>query len=324
MDRGGVCVVCPLAAGSLSEASAELIGKARELAGASGRRVAALVGDAMPRPQEAAHCGADDIIVVQAPREALEDDCATGDIIAHILRETEPGIVLFPADVRHRCVAPWVAAKLGTGLTADCTDVSINSDGLLLQKRPAYGGNLIAEILCGISRPQMATVRPKMFPLPTPDPGRVGTVVRVSPPAAPPRVRLLSASLPSGGTKLEEAEVVVAGGKGIGGRAGFLKLQRLAGLANGAAGASRSAVDAGYAPYPCQIGLTGVSVRPKVYLAFGISGSAQHVAGMSGSAYVIAVNRDRQADIFSYADLGIVADWESVCDAMIAKLERST
>ena len=292
----------------------ELIAKARTLSS----EVIALCED------EAA-CGA--CLAAGADRAALlplaPDDCAQGDAVSAALYRLAPDSVLFPATVRGRFLSGWAAARLQTGLTADCTALGVTPDGLLLQSRPAFGGNLTADILCCERRPQMASVRPGVFPMPETE----GNV-----PAAPIEkldVRPLRDYLTREGftpaqnaVSLQDAQVIVAGGKGVGSRKGFDKLFRLAALLGGAVGATRSAVDAGYIGYAHQIGQTGVTVRPRLYIVFGASGAIQHTVGMSAAKTVIAVNRDRLAPIFRCADYGVAADWEETADAMISMLSQ--
>ena len=292
----------------------ELIAKARTLSS----EVIALCED------EAA-CGA--CLAAGADRAALlplaPDDCAQGDAVSAALYRLAPDSVLFPATVRGRFLSGWAAARLGTGLTADCTALGVTPDGLLLQSRPAFGGNLTADILCREKRPQMASVRPGVFPMPETE----GNV-----PAAPIEkldVRPLRDYLTREGftpaqnaVSLQDAQVIVAGGKGVGSRKGFDKLFRLAALLGGAVGATRSAVDAGYIGYAHQIGQTGVTVRPRLYIVFGASGAIQHTVGMSAARTVIAVNRDRLDPIFRSADYGVAADWEETIDVMISELSE--
>lgn len=292
----------------------ELIAKARTLSS----EVIALCED------EAA-CGA--CLAAGADRAALlplaPDDCAQGDAVSAALYRLAPDSVLFLATVRGRFLSGWAAARLQTGLTADCTALGVTPDGLLLQSRPAFGGNLTADILCREKRPQMASVRPGVFPMPETE----GNV-----PAAPIEkldVRPLRDYLTREGftpaqnaVSLQDAQVIVAGGKGVGSRKGFDKLFRLAALLGGAVGATRSAVDAGYIGYAHQIGQTGVTVRPRLYIVFGVSGAIQHTVGMSAAKTVIAVNRDRLAPIFRCADYGVAADWEETIDVMISELSE--
>lgn len=292
----------------------ELIAKARTLSS----EVIALCED------EAA-CGA--CLAAGADRAALlplaPDDCAQGDAVSAALYRLAPDSVLFPATVRGRFLSGWAAARLQTGLTADCTALGVTPDGLLLQSRPAFGGNLTADILCREKRPQMASVRPGVFPMPETE-GNVPAAPIEKLDVRPLRDYLMRTGFTpaQNAVSLQDAQVIVAGGKGVGSRKGFDKLFRLAALLGGAVGATRSAVDAGYIGYAHQIGQTGVTVRPRLYIVFGASGAIQHTVGMSAAKTVIAVNRDRLAPIFRSADYGVAADWEETIDVMISELSE--
>lgn len=285
-------------------AAAELLGKARQLTPSG--RVLALAETEEPPLSAFASFGADEA----AALGRLTDDCAQADRIADALRQLQPDAVLFPATIRGRFLSAWAAAKLHTGLTADCTALSLTETGLLKQVRPAFGGNLTAEILCKTARPQMASVRPGVFPEPAPLTGRTCALRPLKLAAIPERMERLSFTPAESGVSLQGAPVIVTGGKGVGSKKGFEKLEELAALLGGGVGATRSAVDAGWISYPHQIGQTGITVRPRLYLAFGVSGLVQHTVGMSSSGVVVAVNKDRNAPIFACADYGIVADWE--------------
>ena len=285
-------------------AAAELLGKARQLTPSG--RVLALSETEEPPLSAFASFGADEA----AALGRLTDDCAQADRIADALRQLQPDAVLFPATIRGRFMSAWVAARLHTGLTADCTALSLTDAGLLKQVRPAFGGNLTAEILCRTARPQMASVRPGVFPIPQPADGRVCALRPLKLAASPERLERLAFTPAESGVSLQGASVIVTGGKGVGSKKGFEKLEELAALLDGGVGATRSAVDAGWISYPHQIGQTGITVRPRLYLAFGVSGLVQHTVGMSSSGVVVAVNKDRNAPIFACADYGIVADWE--------------
>jgi len=261
------------------------------------------------------------------------DDGYFAELLARAVRVEAPAIMLMSATVFGRAVMPRTAALLRTGLTADCSDLDIRPDGVLVQTRPAYGANLIARVLCPTARPQMATALPGAFaassrpsPYAGPASGVIPETVRMGfdlPDAG--LVRLLSRVLvEEAGHDLAGAKVVVAGGKGIGSKEGFIPLERLASLLGGAVAASRAAVEAGFAPYSRQVGQTGLTVKPDLYLAFGISGSVQHLAGMSSSARIIAVNADPEAAIFGHADLGIVGDAVKTAEAMLKLLESGT
>ena len=292
-----------------------LVAEARRLS--PGGRVVAVHEDRDPSTCLAA--GADEALWL----EAVEDDCAQGSRIVRVLEGLRPDAALFPATVRGRFLSAWTAGKLRTGLTADCTDLSVTGDGLLLQTRPAYGGSLTADILCRTRRPQMASVRPGVFPPPEREDRRPGAVSRSADlPLIAAKTALLARRSLSGGVSLQSAKVIVAGGKGIGGREGFDLLFRLADALHGAVGASRSAVDAGWIGYEHQIGQTGAAVNPRLYIAFGISGMVQHIVGMRGAKTVVAVNQDRNAPIFRAADYGIVAPWRETAEYMLQSVQR--
>lgn len=289
--------------------SFELLSKA----GGLGDEVIAFTAE--PEASEYQAYGADLVYIM----ERFDDDCAQGTQIAAALREIRPDAALFPATVRGRFLSAWSAAKLETGLTADCTDLRVNEEGLLEQIRPAYGGNLIAHIICARARPQMASVRPGAFP-----PGvrkavsGGGKAIPLNPVPVEELLLNLGHVPAERGGLLQAAEIIVAGGMGIGSRKGFDKLFELAGLMGGAVGATRSAVDAGFVSYDHQIGQTGLIVRPRLYLGFAISGMLQHIVGINSSQTIVAINKDSGAPIFRYADYGLVEDWEVVADKLIA------
>lgn len=263
--------------------------------------------------------GADEAVTLSV----AEDDCAQAERVAEALRAIAPDAVLFPATIRGRFLSAWTAAKLKTGLTADCTELAITEDGLLKQIRPAFGGNLMAEILCRVCRPQMASIRPGVFPVPEIAQRKpIPVKVFASDESIPIRLQRLAFEPAERGVSLQSAKAIVTGGKGIGGKEGFSRLAELAELLGGAVGATRSAVDAGWIGYEHQIGQTGMSVRPELYIAVGVSGCIQHTVGMSGSGVVLAINKDRNAPIFACADYGVVSDWQEAVDEMIDDLKE--
>lgn len=244
------------------------------------------------------------------------DEAVFANWLADKITQWGETAVLAPATVQLRGILPMVAAKLNAGLTADCTGLSME-EGRLIQTRPAFGNSLMADIRT-VSNVQLATVRSGTF-RPKENPVEHPEVTAEQPPVGN-RVEQLEFTPFTQGVPLSQATVIVAGGLGIGSREGFKKLEALAQKLGGAVAASRSAVDAGFAPYRCQVGITGVTVCPKVYIAVGISGAVQHLSGMSGAETVIAVNSDPKAPIFDYADYGIVGDWEAVIDQIMEVL----
>ncbi|MDI6871070.1 MAG: electron transfer flavoprotein subunit alpha [Bacillota bacterium] len=312
--------------GRVAEVVFELLGEGRKLADKLGQKLVAVLlgsgtGDAVA---ELSARGADRIHVFDDPRLArFADDLYTSALVDLIKRE-RPAAVLYGATAIGRTLAPRVAARLRTGLTADCTGLDIDPETKnLLQTRPAFGGNIMATIICPDHRPQMATVRPNILEKATPVPGRQAEVIRHQ---VPEGVDLLSRILevvetPGEEINIAEADVVVSGGRGMGDPKHFAMLEELAHLLGGAVGASRAAVDAGWYPYSHQVGQTGKTVAPKVYLACGISGAVQHLIGVQAEI-VVAINRDANAPIFEVATYGIVGNVHDVVPALIAEIKR--
>lgn len=248
------------------------------------------------------------------------DDLVLAKALAGYCKKHAFCAVLCNATVRGRAVMPMAAVLLQTGLTADCTSLELAGDGTLTQIRPAFGSNVLARIVCS-SRPQMATVRPGIYP-----PASLKTACTSA--AQHKRLGLLwndqvtqlAHNAQETQNALATAQIVVAAGMGVGGKPEFKRLASLAKQINAGFGATRAAVNAGYVPYRCQIGQTGVVVRPKLYIAVGISGAVQHLVGMSGAQTVFAINSDAKAPIFDYADYGVVGDWKNVFNQVKALL----
>jgi len=243
----------------------------------------------------------------------------------YLAKKYQPEIILIGATPLGRDLAGGVATRLETGLTADVTELAIDPETKnLLMTRPAYGGNIMATIICPHHRPQMATVRPRVFPIPEKVDSVIGEVVEETLEFKEEEVGVERIGFipKEKGVNLEYAEVIVAGGKGLGGKEGFEILREIASLLGGEVGASRLAVEAGWISYEHQVGQTGKTVRPKVYLAFGISGAIQHRAGMQNSDVIIAVNLDEEAPIFKIADLGVVGDWREVATHLLEELKK--
>ncbi|BAU23028.1 electron transfer flavoprotein subunit alpha [Caldimicrobium thiodismutans] len=245
--------------------------------------------------------------------------------LSDLAKKYHPEILLLGATPLGRDLAGGVATLLETGLTADVTELSIEKEtGYLLMTRPAYGGNIMATIVCPHHRPQMATVRPRIFSVPERKENPKGEIIKEKIDLSEDLAGIERLNfIPKEKTvNLEYADVVVAGGKGIGGKREFEKLKELAELLSAELGASRLAVESGWISYEHQVGQTGKTVRPKVYLAFGISGAIQHRAGMQNSDFIIAVNTDKGAPIFKIADMGILGDWKVVAEALISALKK--
>ena len=238
-----------------------------------------------------------------------------------LIEKYHPSIVLYGATNNGRDLAPRVACRLETGLTADCTELDIDEEtGLLVSTRPTFGGNLMATILCPDHRPQMSTVRPGVFKKGTPDEGRTGEIVAEDVHIDPAQIRVSLVERVkevAEAVNLEEAEIIVSGGRGLKEEKGFDLIRELAGVLGATVGASRAAVDAGWISHVHQVGQTGKTVAPKLYIAVGISGAIQHLAGMSGSDTVVAINKDPDAPIFDVADYAVVGDLYEVVPALI-------
>lgn len=308
-----IFVIAEIQNRAVHSSTLELIGKANELAlSKEAEVITVLVGKVSASPLEELFCyGADRVIAVEHECLTYFDPEIWTRILAYFVEMEKPEIVLAPATTTGRTVLPALAAKLQTGLTADCTGLDIEEGtGLLLQTRPAIGGNVIATIKTPNHRPQMATVRPKNFPLPQYR-ERNGQVERPELPDSffQSRIRNLSLKKSEGsGKNIQDYNVVISGGKGLRKPENFYLLRDLAKLLDGAVGASRSAVEAKWIDYPSQVGLSGKVVSPTIYIAAGISGAIQHLAGMQTAETIIAVNKDPEAPINRVADIALCGD----------------
>lgn len=305
----------------------ELLGEGRKLAGQLGVKLAAvLLGENMEAAaKNLIAYGADEVYMVDHPSLKRFNDESYADIFVQLIEKYKPEIVLMGATTYGRSLAPRVASRLNTGLTADCTKLEIDMEKrLLLQTRPAFGGNLMATIICPDRRPQMSTVRPKVMKALEPDSSRNGEIIK--PDVVIPenvRVKVLDVvSTLCEKVSLAEADIIVSGGRGMGDPKNFALIQELADVLGGAVGASRATVDAGWVDYSHQVGQTGKTVGPKIYFACGISGAVQHLAGMSSSDTIIAINKDPEAPIFKVADIGIVGDVLEVLPALISEFKK--
>lgn len=323
----GVWVYVELEDGVPAGVSWELTGAGRTLADALDGDLAALIvgRDAGALAGEAFAYGADQVFLIDDPRlEPYRVETHARALIG-LIEKYRPEIVLLGATPLGRELGGSVATAVGAGLTADATELAIGEGRILEATRPTFGGKQLATIVCERWRPQMATVRPRVFPLPDRMDGRFGRVVRESVDLLPEdlrtvvRARRRLEAVPAG---IEQAEVIVAGGRGLAGREGFALLHELAEVLGGAVAASRAAVDAGWAPREIQVGQTGHTVRPRLYFAVGISGAVQHVVGMQDSGLVVAVNTDPEAPIFRVADYGIVGDVFAVVPALTEEFRR--
>jgi len=302
--------------GKLAHVSFELLGEGRKLADALGCKLCGMLlcgnegVDGFVR--EAIAYGAEKVYVTESPllKEYRTDPYASGAV--NLIRTFKPEIVLFGATTQGRDFAGTVATTLETGLTADCTGLDIDPEKKMLrQTRPAFGGNIMATILDYPNyRPQMATVRPKVFAMPARDDSRKGEVIKEPLPITEDKIRTKILEFIKGAesVNLVDAEIIVSGGRGIGNAENFKIIRELADVLRAAVGASRATVDAGWISYDHQVGQTGRTVRPKIYFACGISGAIQHQAGMKTSDIIVAINKDPDAPIFKVATYGIVGD----------------
>ena len=323
----GVWIFAEQRQGALSGVALELLGEGRALADTLGQPLSAvLLGDRVePLAAELFAHGADRVYL--AEHEALHDftEAPYAQVLTDLAKAERPNIILLGATAIGRSLAPRVAARLGTGLTADCTGLSADAaTGDLHQTRPAFGGNVMATILCPNHRPQMATVRPRVFcPLPR-DGARKGELRRwdLAATAFDLRAKILEV-LPAEGEKinLTEANVIVSAGRGLGDPKNLGLVRELADVLGATIGASRAVVDAGWISYPHQVGQTGKTVRPKVYVACGIHGAVQHLAGMQSSDVIVAINKNPEAPIFKVATFGIVGDVLEVIPELIRSLK---
>lgn len=346
----GVWVVAEHAEGQLRSGTIELLGEGRKLAEKLKTKLESVIlgKDVADLAQEIVDFGADNVYLVE--NDVLEH-YRTGpytDVVVGLINQHKPEIVIYSASSQGRDLAPRVAARIRAGLTADCTSLDVvghdlsfeastdsrlsglsdeQVDRLLLQTRPAFGGNLMATILCPQARPQMATVRPGVMKRAEKIEDATGTItpitVNLDERAVMTKLLEVIRQDDEGGVNLTDAQIIVSGGRGIGDPANFKMIRELADVLGGAVGASRATVDAGWIPAYHQVGQTGKTVQPKVYIACGISGAVQHLAGMQSSDIIIAINRDPSAPIFDVATYGIVGDALEIVPALTEAIRQA-
>ncbi|MBI4682516.1 MAG: 4Fe-4S binding protein [Nitrospirae bacterium] len=325
-DYKDVMVFAEQKDGKVVSVSYELLGVGRRLSDELGANLlAALFGAGEPEAQELIRWGADKVLLCSDSALEQFNDDPYSEVLAKIINEYKPSIVLAGATPVGRSFIPRVAARLRTGLTADCTSLEIDKETKnLLQVRPAFGGNIMATILCPDYRPQMATVRPRVMKKGEYHADRTGEIININIGNAVSRTRVLDFIKEVSGVSvnLHEADIIVAGGRGIGGEKGYKMLEELAEALGGAVGASRAAVDEGWIPYSHQVGQTGKTVNPKVYFACGISGAVQHLVGMQSSDIIIAINKNPEAPIFNVATYGIVGDMFEIIPLLTRKIRE--
>ncbi len=324
----GIWVFAEVRSGKVATVSLELLGQARRLAEDLRCRVTAvLLGhDVEGLCRTLIAHGADRVILARDPELQHYRTEPYAEVFAGLIAEHKPAICLFGATTVGRDLAPQIACRVGTGLTADCTGLDIDPEtGLLRQTRPAFGGNIMATILCPDHRPQMATVRPRVMKQLPADASRRGEIIEVEPVFSKKSIgkQILDVLVEAAqAANLEEANIIVSGGRGLGKPESFSIIRELAEVLGGCVGASRAAVDAGWIHPSHQVGQTGKTVAPKLYIACGISGAIQHLAGMSGSEVIVAINKDPDAPIFQVATYGVVGDLFQVVPILTARLRK--
>ena len=326
-DSRDVWVFLETKNGGLVNVGLEIHGEARRLADKLGERLVGIILDpnAEELAQTAIEYGADAVIAVAD--EAFRDYTTEAFTAAMygLVRKYDPEALLIGATNIGRDFGPRLSCRLKTGLTADCTELDVDDNRIVLWTRPAFGGNLMATNICPDTKPQMGTIRPNVFKRPKPEKGRQGEIIREAyEPQGDALTRLIEL-LPvadADTSNLTEAQIIVSGGRGMKGPENFAMLNELAAAVGGCVGASRAAVDAGWISPVHQVGQTGKTVCPRVYIACGISGAIQHLIGMSSSDVIIAINKDPSAPIFSVADYGIVGDLFQIVPALTKEILR--
>jgi len=325
-DYKGVWVFAEQRDGMVAPVAYELLGAGRRLADELKAELSAvLFGSNEDQAKELIKWGADKVYHCKDSIFEKFNDEPYSQLLTNLVKTHKPEIVLAGATPIGRSFIPRVAARVRTGLTADCTALEIDRDsGNLLQIRPAFGGNIMATILCPNHRPQIATVRPRVMKRGEYNADRKGEIIPVSADNIACRTKVLETikEVSECMVNLQEADVIVAGGRGLGKPDGFKMLEELAEVLGGAVGASRAAVDEGWIPYSHQVGQTGKTVCPKIYIACGISGAVQHLVGMQSSDIIIAINKNPEAPIFNVATYGIIGDVYEVVPLLIKKLKE--
>jgi electron transfer flavoprotein alpha subunit len=326
-DYKGVWVFAEQRDGKLQKVSLELLGKGRELADKLETNLTALLlgSDVDDIAKKLVTYGADKVIYVDSPLLKHFTTDGYTKVICDLVNEGKPEAILVGATFIGRDLGPRVAARLATGLTADCTSLDIDLENKnLLMTRPAFGGNLMATIVCGEHRPQMSTVRPGVFEKLAKDTSRTGDIKKVNANLAEADIRTKTIDVVKACkdcVDIGDAKVIVSGGRGLGSKEGFELLKEVADLLGGTVAGSRAAIDNGWLDKAYQVGQTGKTVRPNLYIACGISGAIQHLAGMQDSDYIIAINKDADASIMKVADLALVGDYKKLIPEIVAQIK---
>lgn len=324
MFSNGVLVYSEYDEGAIHPVAFELLGKSREIADRLSVEVWGVIigyriGD--DKARELIYYGADRVFVYDHPRLEYFDPVIYRDVLVDLVKRVNPSVFLFGATPLGRSLAPRVAAAIGAGLTADCIDIQVDENGDIIQVRPAFTGNILAYIKTS-SRPVMSTVRYRVMKMPDRDTSRVGEIIRLVPNLERDSGIRVLGRISRRSVDLSRADIVVAGGRGFKRREDLKMLEDLASILGGVVGVSRPLVDEGWMPRERQVGFSGNTVKPRLYMAFGISGSPQHIAGMRDSEVVVAVNIDPSAPIFRIADYGVIGDLYEVIPKLIEELSR--
>jgi len=323
---GEVWILAEQSGGLLQEVSLELVSEGRRLADKLGERLGAVVigSDVAELAQPLIHLGADKIWLLDSPSLAAYCPELYTDALEHLINANQPAIILAGDTSIGQDLAPRLSARLKTGLVAECTALSVDGEGLLSLTKPSHGGKASSIVVCPEARPQIVTVKPGIMATGTPDTTRTAEVVKVAPRfSSEPKTRVVGFIKADPKTvSLSEAEIIVAGGRGTGSAENWRLIEELADALEGSLAASRMAVDAGWVTSDRQVGQTGRTVSPKLYLACGISGVVQHTMGMKDSKLIIAINTDRSAPIFKLADVAVVGDLLEVIPAVVERLRE--
>ena len=325
-DYRGIAVFCEVKGDKLLPIAAEGLGAGRKLADGLGQDLSAIIigSNISGVAPQAIMYGATRVYTVDDPLLKDYQADAYVSVMEKVVKQVMPAVIIIGQTDVGRDLAPRLAFRLGTAVTMDCIDLAIDTETKrLLQTKPVYGGNAQA-IFVTDTDPQVVTIRTKAMPAPEPDSLRKGEIINIPAglQASDIRIKVVNRVVEEvAGLKIEDAPVVVAGGRGIGGADGFKQLEELAKLLKGAVGASRPPCDNGWVPDTVQVGLTGKVIAPELYIAVALSGSSQHMSGCSGSKTIVAINKDKEANIFRHARFGVVGDWKKVLPAFAAKVK---
>jgi electron transfer flavoprotein alpha subunit len=323
---GGIWVFAEVKGGNVRKITYELLSQGKKMAEKLGEELAAvLLGSSVEGLIGRLSEYADKVYWVDNPNLTQYTTDAYATVLANLLKEHQPSIFLCGATLIGKDLSPRIAARLQTGLATDCTGLSISDDGLMIAKRPVYAGKAFIEVTCPISRPQMASIRPNVLEMLPPDGAKKGATIKVEAKIDPASLRTAVVEVvQAAGAKVDltEAEIIVSGGRGMKGPENFKILEELADAIHATVGASRAAVDSGWRDHNDQVGQTGKVVTPNLYIACGISGAIQHLAGMGSSKVIVAINKDPDAPIFQKADYGVVEDLFKVVPILTEEFKK--